>query len=108
MSHGRISHSGGGDKWGPYHAEEEPWTGLRSSCWLDTTGRGTRGHREESGGLFGNDVQLSMRHESNLSHIPSRLKVTSANILQLQVEPSDEGQALTVKIPLDMVAGLNT
>ncbi|XP_022349824.1 BPI fold-containing family B member 1 [Enhydra lutris kenyoni] len=36
------------------------------------------------------------------------LKVTSANILQLQVEPSDEGQGLTVKIPLDMVAGLNT
>uniref|UniRef100_A0A8C7BIM8 BPI fold containing family B member 1 n=1 Tax=Neovison vison TaxID=452646 RepID=A0A8C7BIM8_NEOVI len=36
------------------------------------------------------------------------LKVTSANILQLQVEPSDEGQGLAVKIPLDMVAGLNT
>uniref|UniRef100_M3Z2B8 BPI fold containing family B member 1 n=1 Tax=Mustela putorius furo TaxID=9669 RepID=M3Z2B8_MUSPF len=36
------------------------------------------------------------------------LKVTSANILQLHVEPSDEGQGLTVKIPLDMVAGLNT
>uniref|UniRef100_A0A8C0QDJ2 Lipid-binding serum glycoprotein N-terminal domain-containing protein n=1 Tax=Canis lupus familiaris TaxID=9615 RepID=A0A8C0QDJ2_CANLF len=44
---------------------------------------------------------------SILNHI-IWLKVTSANILQLQVEPSDEGQGLTVKIPLDMVAGLNT
>ncbi|XP_036101424.1 BPI fold-containing family B member 1 [Molossus molossus] len=36
------------------------------------------------------------------------LKVTSANILQLQVEPSADNQELTVKIPLDMVAGFNT
>uniref|UniRef100_A0A452SP76 BPI fold containing family B member 1 n=1 Tax=Ursus americanus TaxID=9643 RepID=A0A452SP76_URSAM len=48
------------------------------------------------------------RHGSYLSHVPSRLKVTSANILQLQVDPSDESQGLAVKIPLDMVAGLNT
>ncbi|XP_004393248.1 PREDICTED: BPI fold-containing family B member 1 [Odobenus rosmarus divergens] len=44
---------------------------------------------------------------SILNHI-IWLKITSANILQLQVEPSDEGQGLAVKIPLDMVAGLNT
>ncbi|XP_032275263.1 BPI fold-containing family B member 1 [Phoca vitulina] len=44
---------------------------------------------------------------SILNHI-IWLKVTSANILQLQVDPSDEGQGLAVKIPLDMVAGLNT
>ncbi|XP_008054513.1 BPI fold-containing family B member 1 [Carlito syrichta] len=36
------------------------------------------------------------------------LKVTSANILQLQVQPSAHNQELEVKIPLDMVAGLNT
>ncbi|XP_027478027.1 BPI fold-containing family B member 1 isoform X2 [Zalophus californianus] len=44
---------------------------------------------------------------SILNHI-IWLKITSANILQLQVEPSDEGQGLAVNIPLDMVAGLNT
>ncbi|GAB5569282.1 BPI fold-containing family B member 1 [Prionailurus iriomotensis] len=44
---------------------------------------------------------------SILNHI-IWLKVTSANILQLLVQPSDEGQGLAVKIPLDMVAGLNT
>ncbi|XP_029773925.1 BPI fold-containing family B member 1 isoform X1 [Suricata suricatta] len=44
---------------------------------------------------------------SILNHIVW-LKVTTANILQLQVQPSDEGQGLAVKIPLDMVAGLNT
>nr|XP_025732349.1 BPI fold-containing family B member 1-like [Callorhinus ursinus] len=44
---------------------------------------------------------------SILNHI-IWLKITSANILQLQVEPSDEGQGLAVRIPLDMVAGLNT
>uniref|UniRef100_A0A8D1HGR3 BPI fold containing family B member 1 n=1 Tax=Sus scrofa TaxID=9823 RepID=A0A8D1HGR3_PIG len=36
------------------------------------------------------------------------LKVTSASILQLQVQPLPNGQELLVKIPLDMVAGLNT
>ncbi|KAM9590336.1 BPI fold-containing family B member 1 [Trichechus inunguis] len=36
------------------------------------------------------------------------LKVTSANLLQLQVQPSEASQNLRVKIPLDMVAGLNT
>ncbi|XP_006860746.1 PREDICTED: BPI fold-containing family B member 1 [Chrysochloris asiatica] len=36
------------------------------------------------------------------------LKVTSASILQLQVQPLMDGQELMVKIPLDMVAGFNT
>lgn len=36
------------------------------------------------------------------------LKVTSASILQLQVQPSADGQELVVKVPLDMVAGFNT
>ncbi|XP_037357505.1 BPI fold-containing family B member 1 [Talpa occidentalis] len=36
------------------------------------------------------------------------MKVTSANILQLQVQPSAYSQELVVKIPLDMVAGFNT
>ncbi|XP_017369762.1 BPI fold-containing family B member 1 [Cebus imitator] len=36
------------------------------------------------------------------------LKVTTANILQLQVKPSANDQELLVRIPLDMVAGLNT
>ncbi|KAL1765270.1 BPI fold-containing family B member 1 [Sigmodon hispidus] len=36
------------------------------------------------------------------------MKVTSANILQLAVQPSTYDQELVVRIPLDMVAGLNT
>ncbi|KAF6087442.1 BPI fold containing family B member 1 [Phyllostomus discolor] len=36
------------------------------------------------------------------------LKVTSANILQVQVQPSDNNKELMVTIPLDMVAGFNT
>ncbi|XP_031229587.1 BPI fold-containing family B member 1 [Mastomys coucha] len=36
------------------------------------------------------------------------MKVTSANILQLVVQPSIYDQELVVRIPLDMVAGLNT
>ncbi|XP_004868002.1 BPI fold-containing family B member 1 [Heterocephalus glaber] len=36
------------------------------------------------------------------------LKVTSASILQLQVQPSTYYQEIMVKIPLNMVAGLNT
>ncbi|KAK2504436.1 hypothetical protein MC885_016586 [Smutsia gigantea] len=36
------------------------------------------------------------------------MKVTSANILQLQVQPSANGQELVVKVPLSMVAGFNT
>ncbi|XP_054429410.1 BPI fold-containing family B member 1 [Pteronotus mesoamericanus] len=36
------------------------------------------------------------------------LKVTSANILQVQVQPSADNKELMVKIPLDMVAGFNT
>ncbi|XP_037667617.1 BPI fold-containing family B member 1 isoform X2 [Choloepus didactylus] len=36
------------------------------------------------------------------------LKVTSANVLQVQVQPSANGQELIVKIPVDMVAGFNT
>ncbi|XP_007932754.1 BPI fold-containing family B member 1 [Orycteropus afer afer] len=36
------------------------------------------------------------------------LKVTSASILQPQVQPSARGQELVVKVPLDMVSGFNT
>ncbi|XP_038187793.1 BPI fold-containing family B member 1 [Arvicola amphibius] len=36
------------------------------------------------------------------------MRVTSANILQLVVQPSTYDQELVVRIPLDMVAGLNT
>ncbi|XP_036999125.2 BPI fold-containing family B member 1 [Artibeus jamaicensis] len=36
------------------------------------------------------------------------LKVTSANILQVQVQPSAHKKELMVTIPLDMVAGFNT
>ncbi|XP_051048861.1 BPI fold-containing family B member 1 [Phodopus roborovskii] len=36
------------------------------------------------------------------------MKVTSANILQLAVQPSTYDQELVIRIPLDMVAGLNT
>ncbi|CAO2578197.1 BPI fold-containing family B member 1 [Lemmus lemmus] len=36
------------------------------------------------------------------------MRVTSANILQLAVQPSTYDQELVVRIPLDMVAGLNT
>ncbi|XP_048667067.1 BPI fold-containing family B member 1 [Marmota marmota marmota] len=36
------------------------------------------------------------------------LKVTSAAITQLQIQPSDQDQELVIKIPLDMVAGFNT
>ncbi|XP_077016016.1 BPI fold-containing family B member 1 [Tamandua tetradactyla] len=36
------------------------------------------------------------------------VKVTSADILQVQVQPSATGQELMVKVPMDMVAGLNT
>ncbi|XP_007522769.1 BPI fold-containing family B member 1 [Erinaceus europaeus] len=50
---------------------------------------------------------LSSLISSILSYIVW-LKVTSANILQLQVQPSTDGQELMVKIPLDMVAGFNT
>uniref|UniRef100_A0A8D2GTS3 Lipid-binding serum glycoprotein N-terminal domain-containing protein n=1 Tax=Urocitellus parryii TaxID=9999 RepID=A0A8D2GTS3_UROPR len=47
-------------------------------------------------------------HDSYFSRIPSRLKVTSAAITQLQIQPSDQDQELIIKIPLDMVAGFNT
>ncbi|XP_076705588.1 BPI fold-containing family B member 1 [Callospermophilus lateralis] len=36
------------------------------------------------------------------------LKVTSAAITQLQIQPSDQDQELVINIPLDMVAGFNT
>ena len=51
---------------------------------------------------------MNMRHESHLSRVPSRLKVTSASILQLQVQPLDDGRELMIHVPLDMVAGFNT
>lgn len=47
-------------------------------------------------------------HDSHLPSTLSRMKVTSANILQLVVQPSTYDQELVVRIPLDMVAGLNT
>lgn len=75
------------------------WTRLGSSCRL-----GTRGDRKE-----GEDhVWGRCSDESHLSLIPSRLKVTSASILQLQLQPSADGQEMMVKIPVDMVAGFNT
>ncbi|XP_059563560.1 BPI fold-containing family B member 1 [Myotis daubentonii] len=36
------------------------------------------------------------------------LKITSANIMELQVQPSADDQELIVNIPLDLVAGFNT
>ena len=36
------------------------------------------------------------------------MKVTSASIGQLQVQPLADGRQLMVKAPLDMVAGFNT
>ncbi|XP_049725726.1 BPI fold-containing family B member 1 isoform X2 [Elephas maximus indicus] len=58
---------------------------------------------EPAGGIpfLGNVVNTIMNHIT-------WLKVTSANVLQLQVQPSGDGQELMIKIPLDMVAGLNT
>ncbi|XP_006921781.1 BPI fold-containing family B member 1 [Pteropus alecto] len=44
---------------------------------------------------------------SFLNHI-IWLRVTSANVLQLWVQPSANGQEIVVQVPLDMVAGLNT
>ncbi|CAK6447590.1 unnamed protein product [Pipistrellus nathusii] len=44
---------------------------------------------------------------SVLNHI-IWLKITSANIQELQVQPSSDSQELIVNIPLDLVAGFNT
>ncbi|XP_008147990.2 BPI fold-containing family B member 1 [Eptesicus fuscus] len=44
---------------------------------------------------------------SALNHI-IWLKITSANILEMQVQPSADDQELIVDIPLDLVAGFNT
>lgn len=38
----------------------------------------------------------------------SRLKVTSASIPQLQVQPLADSRQLMVKAPLEIVAGFNT
>ncbi|KAM4842702.1 BPI fold-containing family B member 1 [Thomomys bottae] len=60
--------------------------------------------RQESAGgipLLGSLVSSILKHII-------WLRVTSANILQLQVEPTVEDQELVVRIPLDMVAGFNT
>ncbi|XDA82569.1 hypothetical protein R6Z07M_012442 [Ovis aries] len=56
---------------------------------------------ESSGGISGSLVK------SILQHI-LWLKVTSASIHQLQVQPLADGRQLMVKAPLDMVAGFNT
>ncbi|XP_059934426.1 BPI fold-containing family B member 1 [Mesoplodon densirostris] len=52
-------------------------------------------------------VTFSSLVRSILKHI-IWLKVTSASILQLQVQPLDDGRELMISVPLDMVAGFNT
>lgn len=106
-SHGGVLGSGGGEGGGQAMLGRSQGIGRGPGCWLETSGW-PPGETGKMQGGFGDDAQLSTRHASHLSHVPSRLKVTTANILQLQVQPSDEGQGLVVKIPLDMVAGLNT
>uniref|UniRef100_A0A8C6DKK4 BPI fold containing family B member 1 n=1 Tax=Moschus moschiferus TaxID=68415 RepID=A0A8C6DKK4_MOSMO len=57
--------------------------------------------KESSGGISGNLVKSILKHIL-------WLKVTSASIRQLQVQPLANGRQLMVKAPLDMVAGFNT
>ncbi|XP_042550582.1 BPI fold-containing family B member 1 [Dipodomys spectabilis] len=59
--------------------------------------------QEPSGGI----PLLGSLVSSVLKHI-IWLRVTSASILQLQVQPTVKDQELVVRIPLDMVAGFNT
>nr|XP_040131365.1 BPI fold-containing family B member 1 [Ictidomys tridecemlineatus] len=56
---------------------------------------------ESSRGLLSGLMDTVMKHVV-------WLKVTSAAITQLQIQPSDQDQELVIKIPLDMVAGFNT
>ena len=51
---------------------------------------------------------MNMKHKTQPSHVLSRLKVTSASIHQLQVQPLADSQQLMIKVPLDIVAGFNT
>ncbi|TEA32799.1 hypothetical protein DBR06_SOUSAS4210121, partial [Sousa chinensis] len=57
--------------------------------------------KESAGGIFSSLVR------SILKHIV-QLKVTSASIHQLQVQPLHDGRELMINVPLDMVAGFNT
>ncbi|XP_057559244.1 BPI fold-containing family B member 1 [Hippopotamus amphibius kiboko] len=56
---------------------------------------------ESARGIFSSLVKPILKHII-------WLKITSASILQLQVQPLANGQELMVKVPLNMVAGLNT
>ncbi|KAM9059562.1 BPI fold-containing family B member 1 [Megaptera novaeangliae] len=57
--------------------------------------------KESAGGVFSRLVKSILKHII-------WLKVTSASILQLQVQPRDDGRELMIYVPLDMVAGFNT
>ncbi|XP_054939531.1 BPI fold-containing family B member 1 isoform X3 [Physeter macrocephalus] len=57
--------------------------------------------KESAGNMFSSLVQSILKHII-------WLKVTSASILQLQVQPLNDGRELMVNVPLDMVAGFNT
>ncbi|XP_059753290.1 BPI fold-containing family B member 1 [Balaenoptera ricei] len=57
--------------------------------------------KESAGGIFSRLVKSILKHII-------WLKVTSASILQLQVQPLDDGRELMIHVPLDMVAGFNT
>ncbi|KAJ8794297.1 hypothetical protein J1605_003254 [Eschrichtius robustus] len=57
--------------------------------------------KESAGGIFSRLVKSILKHII-------WLKVTSASILQLQVQPLDDGRELMIYVPLDMVAGFNT
>ncbi|KAF5917868.1 hypothetical protein HPG69_010021, partial [Diceros bicornis minor] len=54
-----------------------------------------------AGGILGSVVNFILKYII-------WLKVTSAYVLQLQIQPSADSQELVVKVPLDMVAGFNT
>ncbi|XP_068380322.1 BPI fold-containing family B member 1 [Eschrichtius robustus] len=57
--------------------------------------------KESAGGIFSRLVKSILKRII-------WLKVTSASILQLQVQPLDDGRELMIYVPLDMVAGFNT
>lgn len=96
---------GRGEGWGQDRAEEESahraWVQLLAGHW-------GVGDRKDGGKLVWGRCSVNMRHDSHLSRVPSRLKVTSASIHQLQVQPLHDGRELMINVPLDMVAGFNT
>ncbi|XP_032460085.1 BPI fold-containing family B member 1 [Phocoena sinus] len=57
--------------------------------------------KESARGVFSSLVRSILKHII-------QLKVTSASILQLQVQPLHDGRELMINVPLDMVAGFNT